>query len=122
MGRTALYSWYSWSSISVSYRSRSSALTATSRSSMHEDCTCRSQPAGAPERPDLDHHPSDHARALDRAEESAVIRGAPIVPHDEERSFGHVDGREVRGAHVVGQVGLDQEAVVDVEVAAAGRD
>src|SRR5436190_19639983 len=100
---TSWYSLYRWSSISVSDRCRSSALTLlTLRPPSQEG-----RPAGGPHAQDgaADHRPSPNG-----AEDAAVRGIGPVVTHHPKAPLGDGDRRKVRGRRARRQVGLDQLA------------
>src|SRR5436190_1614359 len=103
---TSWYSLYSWSSISVSYRSRSSALTPLRLRPRPRSEECR--PA---EGPHAQNGPSDHGSSPYGAKDAAVRRVGPVVAHHPQPALGHGDRPEVRRRGSWGQVRL--HAVAD---------
>src|SRR5919202_5310028 len=107
MGSTSRYSLYSWSSMSVSYRSRSSALMAP---------TLRLQEGRTGKGPDAQDGPADHLGAADGPEDPAVGGVGPVVAHHPEIAGGHRDRAEVGHLQRRWQVGLHQLVPVDEHV------
>src|SRR4051794_27025365 len=109
---TSWYSLYSWSSISVSYRSRSSALT---------DSRLRpvtgSQEGRSSWRPNAQDRPPDHRVPPDGAEHAAVRRVRAVVAHDPQATLGDGDGSEIRRRRSWREIGLDQLLPVDEHMA-----
>src|SRR4051794_3328324 len=114
---TSWYSLYSWSSISVSYRSRSSALTPlTVRPRPHSE-ECRSA-----EGPHAHNRPPYDGSTPNRSEDATVRRVRAVVPHHPQIALGNLDGPEVRRRRSWRQVGLDQLLAVDEHVAVLALD
>src|SRR3954468_7455840 len=114
---TSWYSLYSWSSVSVSYRSRSSALT----SAMVRP-TRPSQEGCSAQGPHPQDCPAHHGSSSNRTEHAAVRRVRAVVAHHPQPSRGHLDGPEVGRGRAWWEIGLDQLLSVDEDVAFLALD